>query len=805
MDVDVESRDTCITSVKAGLIIHEKQRGKRPIAPPRKKRQLRRVMSNTNTPAVMADVPDVLEETKPFVISGVLHPRTKQKLSVFQAMSQGILDQANGLYTNPETMETMTIPEAIRKGLILADYRENLTNGDMNDGGFSPLRNGLETKVYPVAGVIDPRTGEFIGVKEAITNGILDPKTGKYRNIVTGEEVDLLEAVQNGYIVTDPSVLDEPEEEGAFTFVDFEDMSYRISSVIDPATGDEISLKRAIQDGVIDTVNSVYRNPHTGETISLEEAIKQGLVKAIPLLPSEKASGDDVLTLKQLQVKRQRFIPGESDTVDGAIGKKRDPNHMMYDQVSKILDPSDRTVVDPTDQFAITLEEAFEKDIINFAKAEFKIPDDEVLSLEQAAARNFIEPELLKEILEAYKDSSLGELIVSGKFDPDTGLITEPQSGHTLSLQAAIDQRIIDPNMVFLYDVPSQKIISLADAIKNGQYDPTTGKYTNPKTGEVLTLAEAENLGFIRSHIDPEQISKTAKTLERLQKVMDTSISSAKSPYGKDSLSLEEAIKAGVIDLQKGQFLDPRTGETIPLAVAIKEKKLEPAAAASLLNALNNLSLEEALKEKRIDPETGKYIPEDGSSPLSIKQAIDKGLLNPDNVFLVDKTNDNIVSLGELIESGRFDPVKGTLYDPNSGETMTLAEAIERGVIEPGIKPERYIDSTTSLKELIDSNKVNPRSTNFLAPNDHKMSLRDALANGFLAMNSKVKIDPDTGCVVLASDEEVVKALVDVKENSDWLQGVEKSLAERKKPSERIEKLKEQSEQVQVSLPNDIF
>ncbi|XP_021351801.1 dystonin-like isoform X4 [Mizuhopecten yessoensis] len=797
VDVDLTTKETVWSSIKSDIYIHERQKGGRPVAPPRKRRQLKRVVSVATTGESVADLPDSVEESSSFVMTGVLDPRTRQKMSVFQAMSQGILDPVHGKYINPDTGETMSIPEAIHKGLIQVDYREHLTNGGMNGDGFSPLRNTMDTKIFPVAGVVDPRTGEWIGVKEAISAGILDPSNGKYRNIVTGEEVDLLEAVQNGYLVVDPALLDGYDGSTPFTFVEFTDVSYRVTGVIDPTTGQEVSLKQAITAGYIDEANSLYRNPHTGEEIPLEDAIRQGLVKCQPLRSSEKADPNEVLTVQQLQVKQQKFVSGDGDNVDGfdeLDGLRNNPNRAMYDKVRKYFDPNERTVIDPSDNLPISLEEAFEKDIIDFAKGEFKTSNGEKLSLEQAASRNLIEPELLKEILEAYKENSLGELIDSGRFDGETGLVTDPKSGHSLSLQAAIAQKLVDPNLIFLYDMPSQKLISLATAIEEGRYDLTTGQYCNPLTGELLSLSQAEKVGLVKCRLDPDAMARTAQTLERLQKLMDTSIPAVKSPYSDGTMTLEEAIKAGILNVQQGEFWNPRTAEVVPLTAAFKAEKVNPHAAMSLLDALDKLSLQQAIDDGYIDPTTGEFIPSERARPISIQEAIGKGLLNLDNVFVVDKDNDNIVSLGTLVASGKFDPATGTVIDPNTGQNLSLAEAIARGVIDAGIRPDQFIDSSVTLKELIDSGKVNPRTTDFCAPNDHKMSLRDALANGFLTMNSKVKMDHESGCVVLGSDEEVVKALVDIRENSEWLHGIEQALVSRQKPSQRLERIRLQKD-----------
>ena len=52
--------------------------------------------------------------------------------------------------------------------------------------------------VSVLQGVLDPETGKFISIHEAIERGIIDQNTGKYINKKTGEVLSLAEAVEKG-------------------------------------------------------------------------------------------------------------------------------------------------------------------------------------------------------------------------------------------------------------------------------------------------------------------------------------------------------------------------------------------------------------------------------------------------------------------------------------------------------------------------------------------------------------------------------------------------------------------------------
>lgn len=667
------------------------------------------------------------------------------------------------------------------------------------DGGFTPVRNKMYTVKYPVEGVIDPKTGEWIGVKEAITSRIIDPRTGLYTNPLTGEQMSIMEAVQNGYLVADPSLLDEiTEENGMYTCVDFSDISYDVVAVLNPSTGEEMTLKRAVQDGVVDPANSLYRNPHTGETMAVSEAIKKGLIK-VRLVDSSMPK-DNILTFKQLHIKKQQFIPGAGDILEGEDdidGPHRDPNKRMADSLRSKHDVS-VPLVKNSGKRDISLEEAMSQGLINLAKNEYCPPGGSPMSIEEALERGLLSSHAALKIMDIYKDNSIGQLIKEGKFDPDTGLVTDPYTGHTITIQAAVSQKIIDPNTVFLVDKDG-KVMSLAEAIDKGLFNPETGKFVDPKTGEQLSLSEAIARGLVRTNIDPEKVVEQCEMLAKLKDKTDPSAKFIVSPLTGELLSLEDAIKAGVVDLKNGLYVNPVTGEKMTIADAIKAGKIDARLCVPLLEALNDMSLKAAADSGLIDLASGKVTDPITGETVAVNDAVERGVFDPNTVMLVDNATGNIVSLGNLIDAGHFDPYSGRYRNPKTGEQMSLAEAIKRGLIDPEISPERFADTSTTLRDLIDSNRVNPRTTSFVTPTDQKMSLRDALANGFLTMSSKVKVDPDTGDVLLACDEEVVQSLLDIKDQSEWLQEVERRLAQQGAPSERTEKLEKQREDCHVS------
>lgn len=746
---------------------------------------------------------DTICEIRTFVITGVIDPRNQQTVSVYQAFSYGILDQVKGLYCNPDTLESTSIPEAINLGYIMVEYQTDMVNGV---NGVMSMKNMLDTRTYGIQGVIDPRTGEWISVEEAIAAGILDLERGMFINPVTGEEMTILDAIKNGFIIADPELLAalENQEPGLYTFVDWNDLAYYITSVVDPVTGDDISLKRAIIDGVVDPKKGTYFNSLTGETMSIMEAIKRGLIKGRVFDPTKDPDDGNVLRFRQLQVKQQMFHAAEAElfgeSVDSLEGmpKAHTANEIMFEKLKGTIDVSMRGIVEESSQKRLSIEEAFKAGILRLGSAEFE-STSEITSIEEATAKGLIEPKVLREILKAYDECSVGELVDKGVFDSETGLVTDLKTGHSLSLQTAISQHLVNPETIFFYDNPSHRIMSLASAIETGRYDLETGKYVNSATEEDLTMNEAVNANLICTHVDPASIAEHAETLGYLRSLMDTNLKGVHTPHTADALSIEEAVMSGVINLPQAEYIGENVHDPVPLAAAVKSEKINTEVATQLFGAMNKLSLHEAIQTNTINPQTGKFYKAATNETMSLYAAEGKGEINPNFVFFVDKKTDDIASLGAFMSKGKFDAKTGKFKDTKTGIGISIAKAIEQGMIDPVINPDKFVQITSTLKDLIDSGKVNPRTTSFIAPNGQEMSLRDALANGFLTMNSKVKHDPQSGTVRLASDEDVVKALVNVKESTDWLSAVEQTLASQRKPSEQLEKLEVQKEETHVS------
>ncbi|XP_059163588.1 dystonin-like isoform X2 [Physella acuta] len=143
----------------------------------------------------------ITKETRPYSITGVIDPKTEEKLSVTQAAALNILDTHSSTYRT-ESGDKIPIADAIHSGLVIVEYQE----------GEELIKPETVTKTYAVHGVVDQKKKTKVSFSDAIRDGLLAKDTGEYVNNVTKERVGVHEAIMKGFIkariIADPSKLE---------------------------------------------------------------------------------------------------------------------------------------------------------------------------------------------------------------------------------------------------------------------------------------------------------------------------------------------------------------------------------------------------------------------------------------------------------------------------------------------------------------------------------------------------------------------------------------------------------------------
>ena len=216
------------------------------------------------------------EENRTYTICGAIDPRTHKKISLSQAIQDGIIDGKNGTYVNLVSGEVVSINKAIEAKLVLTEAG----GFGAESGKKQPKATNRETKTLNIESVKDLRTGRSVSVDEAMQMGLLDRHSLNYNNPLTNESLSLSKAYEKGYIVGHYS---ESSGLAQLRFIDRaekEEKAYFIIDLFDPSSSRQLSLDQAIQTGLFDPSKGCYIHPVSREVISIGDAVRKGLINA---------------------------------------------------------------------------------------------------------------------------------------------------------------------------------------------------------------------------------------------------------------------------------------------------------------------------------------------------------------------------------------------------------------------------------------------------------------------------------------------------------------------------------------------
>ena len=316
-----------------------------------------------------------IQETKTFQLKSVIHPVTRERLDVADAIKQGIIDEHKGLYNNPRTGEKMSIPDAIEKKLIDAELMAVISNAEGE--GSKIITTKLTTLM--VKFVIDPRTGDTISVAKALEEGILDPKMEHYINVVTGETLPLNDAIDRKLVIAQAAAIsgstssstesihinpdEEVTESNLIEEISSETVTFSINNVIDPRTMEMMSYDEAVLYGVLDLPKGLYVNPMTKESMPINVALDKGLIhgevtaktKSEDLMHSSVSADSQVFPFRKIT----------------SVLDPRNGEDISFDKAVKdgIIDPEKGTYYDVSGREKISLDKALSKGFVKLSKA----------------------------------------------------------------------------------------------------------------------------------------------------------------------------------------------------------------------------------------------------------------------------------------------------------------------------------------------------------------------------------------------------------------------------------------------------
>ena len=144
-----------------------------------------------NEGVVFATVTDLLQdesastefvrvELKHFIVKSVLDPRNKVRIGALQAQAAGILNYAQGMYTNPTSGDKLPIGEAIERRFIDCDLKDESSREEFDAEVVTETLMERCITRYCINGVLDSVSGEWLSASEAVHRQLIDTETNSY-------------------------------------------------------------------------------------------------------------------------------------------------------------------------------------------------------------------------------------------------------------------------------------------------------------------------------------------------------------------------------------------------------------------------------------------------------------------------------------------------------------------------------------------------------------------------------------------------------------------------------------------------
>lgn len=666
----------------------------------------------------------------------ILDPKSGEALSMSEAIDMGVIDADVLGVRNPITDEIVPLPEALETGVV--DLRKGVVIN-------IETRTEIDITTAFLRGLIVPTSRKPISLEAVIRRGLYDADTGKIQDPLTKQSIDVEEGVRRGVV---DAFITEIEDTKAGSSVSLDDalsvnlLNPSTGRLRDTKAGELLPLDVALNKGLIITtpfvpslidaiVQEYYSpktglvlNPMTGEDLTLKEALAVGYVNGTTTVVKDDRK-DQVIPLNEAQ---------DSKLVDPVRGTLTYPHAMTLDiafEKGYIL-----STVKPW-----TLQEALALQVYDPKSGTFNI-DRNNYTLEQAIEKGFISKD--SPSIKDPRNSdiiSLGDAIKHGFINAKTGTAVDPCTSTPLSLTDALDRGFI---------VPAKRKISLPEAVFKGLYDPKTGQFTVPDTQEKLPTDRAIKMGVIDATTaivrDPNgdvmTFNKAIKT-----SIVDPktgTVSHARGPpvdfqealerglllETRRPMSFSEAISKGILDDKTNKFLDPQTGIYLTVLEAI-QKNLIDADSVTVKDTRSNvwktMTLMEAIQLDYVDGITG-YLkdPNKGSRNVSLRDAFESGLIIDSRAA---------VSLQRAIHQGLYDDNTGKITDPSTGRAVTLHEAMRKCVISPTLPCywDKRGERLLSLAETCRAGVIDRRTGMFKEPGAScSVSLSVALQLGLI-------------------------------------------------------------------------
>ena len=546
--------------------------------------------------------------------------------------------------------------------------------------------------------------------------------------------------------------------------------------IVDPVTGQPLSLDEAIRSGLIDPATGEFVDPKTGRRCSLGEAVSKGLID--PQLAETLVSNCGIFDPKSGHITlleaihKGLFDPKEKTFIDPVTGKPvtfHDAvklGFVLQEKVRELLD----TMGPPThSDKRLTLLEAIRLKCVDVNNGTFKDKGTSVpLSRAISTGKIDIEPASSSglSLTEAFKQN----LVRQGK-------LVDRNCGHLYDLSEAVTRGLICPDRNEVYDENLGLKISLKEALKNklvtndGTYN---GKSGSLSLDQAIKMNRIDNPMTLKEYSDSQCVDEdnvfrnpvTNANISMLSAIgvgfLDYQLKSVRDVKNGVYISLGDALGKNIVK-HDGTFVDSLTQDTMSIPEAVRKGFLTSVTQKSIfeIEGIKNpvtgdyVSFNEAMELGIIDRSNCTFMDKKTMTRMMLQEAADKDFIQAQLLDMLEKPIGITVlgqelSLVQAVTNKRLDPHSGLLIDPATKTTVPLEVAVERELISAMgaavLKSLLNITVTTATvtQTVRRSIKVAPGGTAGSGHAEQAVTFQEALRRGLIDETTGVYTDPDT-------------------------------------------------------------
>ncbi|PIO56447.1 hypothetical protein TELCIR_22154, partial [Teladorsagia circumcincta] len=338
------------------------------------------------------------------------------------------------------------------------------------------------------------------------------------------------------------------------------------TSVVDKKNNKKISLLEAIQEGIVDDTAGTVLDTQTQKKHDLNSALQMGILEG-------KSFGDSLES--GLFSGRLDLATGSyTHPVDQSSIVVRDPasgtEYSYHEAVSRrIVDPERGLIHNQQTNEATSFPQALTTGLIAGAGSASRPSHTAHKIVEQKLQLTPFAPQQVVQRRNGddrheYVDLGGGKQVmvkvVRGEGGVEKGEYVDPSTGMKFTIQMHGDPFVTETKTTV-------KSTSQVQSVELEPHAEFVGidRIRDKRNGRTMSLEDAKRIGLARVDKKGKQMTKTYSVFRsNIQNALNNGVLDAHM----EKISLEDAIRAGIIDIRELSYRNPKSGESIPLTQA---------------------------------------------------------------------------------------------------------------------------------------------------------------------------------------------------------------------------------------------